>query len=191
MKAPWPSAPRPPSRSSLAFYEGTTIGPLSKVGGEVEASILHACSNKQHDGFLGHSYIGAWCNLGAGTSTSDLKNTYSTVRVSIEGREVDTGSLFAGLTMGDHSKAGINTMFNTGAVVGVGCNVFGGEFPPKDIPSFMWGGHAGLIEHDFERFCRTAERVMARRDQHLTAPLRAMLEYIFHQTRARRREVTA
>ena len=171
------------------IYQGTTVGPLSKVGGEVEASILHACSNKQHDGFLGHSYVGAWCNLGAGTCTSDLKNTYSNVRVSIEGRDIDTSSLFAGLTMGDHSKAGINTMFNTGTVVGVGCNIFGGEFSPKDIPSFLWGGHAGLIEHDFERFCQTAERVMARRNQSLTPALRAVLEYVFHQTRSRRRGV--
>ena len=112
------------------IYPGTTIGPVSKVGGEVEASIIHAYSNKQHDGFLGHSYVGAWCNLAAGTTTSDLKNTYSTVRVSIEGRAVDTGSLFAGLLMGDHSKAGIGTMFNTGTVVGIGCNLFGGDFPP-------------------------------------------------------------
>jgi UDP-N-acetylglucosamine diphosphorylase / glucose-1-phosphate thymidylyltransferase / UDP-N-acetylgalactosamine diphosphorylase / glucosamine-1-phosphate N-acetyltransferase / galactosamine-1-phosphate N-acetyltransferase len=172
------------------IYEGTTVGPLSKVGGEVEASIFHACSNKQHDGFLGHSYVGAWCNLGAGTCTSDLKNTYSNVRVSIEGVEVDTGSLFAGLTLGDHTKTGIGSMFNTGTVVGVGCNVYGGEFPPKDIPSFLWGGHAGFVEHDFEKFCQTAERVMDRRNQSLTPPLRDMLEYVFHQTRRRRRSVT-
>ena len=172
------------------IYAGTTIGPVSKVGGEVEASILHAYSNKQHDGFLGHSYVGAWCNLGAGTNTSDLKNTYSTVRVSIEGRAVDTGSLFAGLLMGDHSKAGIGMMFNTGTVVGVGCNLFGGDFPPKDIPSFSWGGAGGLVEHDFEKFCRTAERVMARRDKHFTPALRTMLEYVFHQTRGRRRSAT-
>jgi UDP-N-acetylglucosamine diphosphorylase / glucose-1-phosphate thymidylyltransferase / UDP-N-acetylgalactosamine diphosphorylase / glucosamine-1-phosphate N-acetyltransferase / galactosamine-1-phosphate N-acetyltransferase len=171
------------------IYEGTTVGPLSKVGGEVEASIFHACSNKQHDGFLGHSYIGSWCNLGAGSCTSDLKNTYSNVKVSIEGVEVDTGSLFCGLTMGDHSKTGIGTMLNTGSVMGVGCNIFGGEFPPKDIPSFLWGGHAGLIEHDFEKFCQTAERVMARRNQPLTLPLREMLEYVFHQTRRRRRSL--
>jgi UDP-N-acetylglucosamine diphosphorylase / glucose-1-phosphate thymidylyltransferase / UDP-N-acetylgalactosamine diphosphorylase / glucosamine-1-phosphate N-acetyltransferase / galactosamine-1-phosphate N-acetyltransferase len=171
------------------IYEGTTIGPLSKVGGEVEASIFHACSNKQHDGFLGHSYLGAWCNLGAGACTSDLKNNYSNVRVSIEGAEIDTGNLFCGLTMGDHSKAGIGTMFNTGTVVGVGCNIFGGEFPPKDIPSFMWGGHIGLVEHDFDKFCQTAEKVMERRNQALTESLRDMLEHVFHQTRRRRKGI--
>jgi UDP-N-acetylglucosamine diphosphorylase/glucosamine-1-phosphate N-acetyltransferase len=167
------------------LYEGTTVGPLCKVGGEVEASILHACSNKQHDGFLGHSYVGAWCNLGAGTNTSDLKNNYAPVRVSIEGREVDSGQLFVGLTMGDHSKAAVSTMFNTGTVAGVGCNIFGADFPPKDIPSFTWGGRGGLVEYDFDKFCRTAELVMARREQRLTPALRAMLEHVFHQTRAR------
>ena len=166
--------------------EGTTVGPVCKVGGEVEQSILHAYANKQHDGFLGHSYLGAWCNLGADTNTSDLKNNYANVRVAIEGREVDTGSLFAGLFMGDHSKCGINTMFNTGTKVGVGCNIFGADFPPKDMPSFTWGGVGGMAEYDFAKFCETAERVMARREKPLTPAIRAMLEYVFYQTKPRR-----
>jgi UDP-N-acetylglucosamine diphosphorylase/glucosamine-1-phosphate N-acetyltransferase len=169
------------------IYGGTTIGPLSRVGGEVEESILHACVNKQHDGFLGHSYVCPWCNLGADTNNSDLKNNYANVRVSLEGREIDTGGLFAGLFMGDHSKAGINTMFNTGTVVGVGCNIFGADFPPKDIPSFTWGGAAGLVEHDFEKFCETASRAMARRQKQFTPAMRTLLEHVFHQTRAWRK----
>jgi UDP-N-acetylglucosamine diphosphorylase/glucosamine-1-phosphate N-acetyltransferase len=172
------------------IYGGSTIGPACKVGGEVKDSIIHAYSNKQHDGYLGHSYVGQWCNLGAGTNTSDLKNNYSTVRVAVEGREVDTGSLFAGLFMGDHSMCGINTMFNTGTVVGVGSNVFGGGFPPKDIPAFAWGGAGGLAEHDFEKFCQSAARIMARRRCEFTAAQRTLLEYVFHQTRARRRSAT-
>jgi UDP-N-acetylglucosamine diphosphorylase / glucose-1-phosphate thymidylyltransferase / UDP-N-acetylgalactosamine diphosphorylase / glucosamine-1-phosphate N-acetyltransferase / galactosamine-1-phosphate N-acetyltransferase len=171
------------------IYGGTTIGPVCRVGGEVEQSVLHAYANKQHDGFLGHSYISPWCNLGADTNTSDLKNNYSNVRVAIEGREVDSGSLYAGLFMGDHSKSGINTMFNTGTVVGVGSNVFGADFPPKEIPSFAWGGAAGLVEHEFGKFCETAARAMARRQKQLTPALRAMLEHVFHQTRSRRKAV--
>jgi len=187
-----PASIGPQSRIKPRAYigEGTTVGPVCKVGGEVEQSIIQALTNKQHDGFLGHSYLGAWCNLGAGTTTSDLKNNYSTVRVSVDGREVDTGRLFAGLVMGDHSKSAIGTMFNTGTAVGVGANIFGGEFPPKDIPSFVWGGARGLAEHDFDKFCQTAERIMARRQKALTPAQRAMLEFVFHQTRALRRAVT-
>jgi UDP-N-acetylglucosamine diphosphorylase/glucosamine-1-phosphate N-acetyltransferase len=176
-------------RMLAKIYGGTTLGPLCRVGGEIEQSILHAYVNKQHDGFLGHSYLAPWCNLGADTNTSDLKNNYAYVRVSLEGREVNTGCLNVGLFMGDHSKSGINTMFNTGSVVGVGCNVFGGDFPPKDIPSFTWGGAAGLMEHDFEKFCDTAERAMARREKQFTPAMRAMLEHVFHQTRGWRRTV--
>jgi len=176
-------------RMLAKIYGGTTIGPVSRVGGEVVRSILHACVNKQHDGYLGHAYISPWCNLGAGTEASDLKNNYAGVRVGIEGRQVDTGGPFAGLVMGDHSKCGINTMFNTGTVVGVGCNVFGADYPPKEIPSFTWGGAAGLVEYDFEKFCQTAARVMARREKQFTPAMRAMLEHVFHQTRAWRRKI--
>jgi UDP-N-acetylglucosamine diphosphorylase/glucosamine-1-phosphate N-acetyltransferase len=177
-------------RPLARLCEGTTVGPLCKVGGEVEASILHACSSKQHDGFMGHSYVGAWCNLGADTNTSDLKNTYAPVTMTVDGREIETGCRLLGLMMGDHSKCGINTMFNTGTIVGVGCNLYGGDYQRRDVPSFTWGGRARLGEHDFETFCSTAARAMARRDKQFTHALRDMLEYVYHQTRGARQAAT-
>ena len=121
------------------IYGDTSIGEFCKVGGEVEGSIIHSYSNKQHEGFLGHSYIAQWVNIGADTNNSDLKNNYESVKVIINDKEIDSGSMFMGLVMGDHSKTGINSMFNTGSVVGVSCNIFGEGFPPKYIPSFCWG----------------------------------------------------
>jgi len=168
------------------IYEGTTIGPLCKVGGEVEASIIHAASNKQHDGFLGHAYLGMWVNLGADTNNSDLKNNYGEVRVIINGEPVNSGSMFVGLTMGDHSKSGINTMFNTGTVVGVSSNVFGAGFPPKYVPSFSWGGAEGLTTYDPARALEVARRVMQRRDRVLSAAEEAVLREVFAMTRAER-----
>lgn len=150
-------------KAGAKIYENTSIGMVCKVGGEVEASIIHSYSNKQHEGFLGHSYLGMWCNLGADTNNSDLKNNYGSVKVVVDGVEIDSGSQFVGLTMGDHSKSGINTMFNTGTVVGVSSNVFGGGFPPKFIPSFSWGGAEGLETFDIEKAIDVARRVMARR----------------------------
>ncbi|MBS1910410.1 MAG: transferase [Bacteroidetes bacterium] len=125
------------------IYGHTSIGPWCKVGGEVENSIILGYSNKQHDGFLGHSYLGHWVNLGADTNTSDLKNNYGHVRVTIEGREIDSGRMFLGALIGDHAKTSINTMLNTGTVIGVGANIFGSGFPPKEIPPFAWGGSTG------------------------------------------------
>jgi len=149
------------------IYQGTTIGNVCKVGGEVEDSIVHGWSNKQHDGFLGHAYVGAWVNIGAGTNNSDLKNNYSPVRVKIAGREVNTGSQFVGLFMGDHSKCGIGTTFNTGTVVGSCCNIFGPGLPPKAIPSFAWGGANGFVSYDVEKCLAVARAVMKRRDVEL------------------------
>ena len=169
------------------IYGSTSIGPLCKVGGEVEGSIFHSCANKQHDGFVGHSYFAPWTNLGADTNTSDLKNNYSSIRVTLEGRSMDTGRLFLGTIMADHAKCGINTMFNTGTTVGVGCNVYGGDFPPKFLPSFSWGGAAGLEEYDFDRFCETAATVMQRRGQTLTEAERRLLRDVYAGTSAQRR----
>ncbi len=168
------------------IYENTSIGPVCKVGGEVEGSIIHAYSNKQHDGFLGHAYIGEWCNLGAGTSNSDLKNNYGNVKVYVDGKRVDSGSMFVGLTMGDHSKAGVNTMFNTGTVVGVSSNVFGAGFPPKFIPSFAWGGAQGLTTYKLEKGLEVAERVMARRKIRLGAREERLFRTIFTLTKEER-----
>lgn len=145
--------------------DGSTIGPHCKVGGEVNNSILIGYSNKGHDGFMGNSVLGEWCNLGADTNTSNLKNNYSNVRAwsYAANKSVDTESQFCGLIMGDHSKCGINTMFNTGTVVGVGANIFGGDFPPKMIPSFSWGGSTGFEVYRFDKAMDVAEKVMARR----------------------------
>jgi UDP-N-acetylglucosamine diphosphorylase/glucosamine-1-phosphate N-acetyltransferase len=155
---------------------------MCKVGGEVEGSIFQGYSNKQHDGFLGHSYICEWVNLGADTNNSDLKNNYGNVKVYVDGKIVDTGHQFVGLFMGDHSKAGINTMFNTGTVVGVSSNVFGAGFPPKFIPSFSWGGADKMIEYDIEKAVETAKAVMKRRDIKMTKEYETLLRKIFMET---------
>lgn len=174
---------------SAKIYEGTSIGPWCKVGGEVEESILHSYANKQHEGFLGHSYLAPWTNIGADTNTSDLKNTYSPVRMTLEGVSYDTGCLFLGLIMADHAKCGINTMFNTGTSVGVGCNIFGGDYPPKFLPNFTWGGAAALLEYDIERMCDTAATVMRRRDRELTRAERALLLHVYDHTASLRTAV--
>jgi len=169
------------------IYENTSIGEMCKVGGEVEASIIHSYSNKQHDGFLGHAYLGMWVNLGADTNNSDLKNNYSTVKVVIDGETVDSGSMFMGLIMGDHSKSSVNSMFNTGTVVGVSSNVFGSGFPPKDVPSFSWGGADALTTYEIGKAIDVARRVMARRKKELTGVEEQMLRAVFELTRKDRR----
>ncbi len=173
------------------IYENTSIGETCKVGGEVEATIIHSHANKQHDGFLGHSYLGMWVNLGADTNNSDLKNNYSTVKVTINGRSIDSGSQFAGLTMGDHSKSGINTMFNTGTVVGVGCNIYGAGFPAKDIPSFCWGGSEEMVTYDLDKCLDVARKVMARRKVQLTPAEERLLRTVFEMTRTEREKALA
>lgn len=153
-----------------ADVANTAIGTWSKVGGEVHDSVLHSLSNKGHQGFLGHSYLGRWCNLGADTNTSNLKNDYGTVTAydPAQGDFVDTGRQFAGLLMGDHSKCGINTMFNTGTVVGTGCNLFGGDFPPRYVPPFSWGGpRDGFTTYRIGKALEVADTVMRRRDTYL------------------------
>ncbi len=171
------------------IYEGTSIGEVCKVGGEVEESIIHSYSNKQHDGFLGHAYLAMWINLGADTNNSDLKNDYGNVKCVIDGELVDTGSQFVGLTMGDHSKSGINSMFNTGTVVGVGCNLYGAGLPPKYVPSFSWGGADGLVEYRIDKFLKVARAVMARRDKELTAAEETVLRAIHDASASERAAV--
>ena len=160
------------------IYGQTSIGPACKVGGEIENSILIGYSNKQHDGFLGHSYLGAWVNLGADTNTSDLKNNYGPIRVTLGGAEVDTGRMFLGALIGDHSKTGINTMLNTGTVVGVAANIFGGGFPPKSIPSFAWGGSDGFETFRLDRALELARTVMTRRSVAFTDADEEILSWI-------------
>lgn len=150
---------------SSKIYGPTSIGPHCKVGGEVNNSVIFGYSNKAHDGFLGNSVIGEWCNLGADTNNSNLKNNYGTVKLFnyAQNKALDTGLQFCGLIMGDHSKAGINTMFNTGTVVGIGSNIFGGGFPSTIIANFSWGGSEGFEPYQLEKLIETAERVYQRR----------------------------
>lgn len=160
----------------------TTVGPFCKVGGEISNSVIFGYSNKGHDGFLGNSVLGEWCNLGADTNTSNLKNNYSSVSIYsyAEDKMVDTGTQFCGLTMGDHSKAGINTMFNTGTVVGVNANIFDGGFPPKHVPSFAWGGNTDE-RYQFDKAIETAQRVMERRGKKLNEMEIRVLRNLFQK----------
>ena len=168
------------------IYTGTSIGPFSKVGGEINNSVIQGNTNKGHDGFLGNSVIGEWCNLGADTNTSNLKNNYTSVKLwnYPEQRFTDTGLQFCGLMMGDHSKCGINTMFNTGTVVGVSANIFGEGFPRNFIPSFSWGGKNGFITYKFEKAIEVAKAVMKRRHQNLNEKDKQILKHIFENTQS-------
>lgn len=166
------------------IYGGTTIGPHSKVGGEVNNSVIFGYSNKGHDGFLGNSVLGEWCNIGADSNNSNLKNNYAPVRLwdyETEGF-ADTGLQFCGLMMADHSKCGINTMFNTGTVVGVSANIYGGGFPRNFIPSFAWGGSSGMTTYKTQKAFEVAERVMQRRDIDFTEEDKNILTHIFDET---------
>lgn len=162
-------------------YPATTVGPWSKVGGELNNAVIFGYSNKAHDGFLGNAVIGEWCNLGADCVASNLKNDYSPVRVwNYPGHRFERTNLqFCGLIMGDHSKAGINTMFNTATVVGVGCNIHGAGFPRTFIPSFSEGGAAGFNDLPLPKFFDIATRVMARRHRELTDADRRIFEEIY------------
>jgi UDP-N-acetylglucosamine diphosphorylase/glucosamine-1-phosphate N-acetyltransferase len=148
------------------IYSGTTIGPYSKAGGEISNSVIMGYSNKGHDGFLGNSVIGEWCNLGADTNTSNLKNTYDFVRLwSYDTNTFEnTGLQFCGLIMGDHSKSGINTMFNTGTVIGVSSNLYGSGFQRNFVSSFQWGGTHGLKNYNFKKSIEVAKAVYKRRN---------------------------
>jgi UDP-N-acetylglucosamine diphosphorylase/glucosamine-1-phosphate N-acetyltransferase len=162
-------------KAGTKIHPGVTIGPVSKIGGEVENSIIQGYSNKQHDGYLGHSFIGEWCNLGAGTNTSDLRNDYSNVKVTVEGQEFETKSLFVGLLMGDHSKSAIGTQFNTGTVCGVSSNIFCSGFPPNWIPNFSWCGPNGLEKYRADKALEVAKIVMARRGKTISEEEEALL----------------
>lgn len=162
----------------------TTIGPYCKAGGEVSNSVMFGYSNKAHDGFLGNSVLGEWCNLGAGTTTSNLKNSYGTTQMySYAKRQmVNTGRQFLGLIMGDHSKAGINTTFNTATMVGVSANIFGADFPDKFIPSFTWGGAGGFEKYQLEKAMEVASRVMGRRNMMFDEVEQRIFRHIYEET---------
>lgn len=171
-------------------YGATTVGPHSRIGGEVSNSVLFGYSNKGHDGFLGNSVLGEWCNLGADTNNSNLKNNYEEVKLWSYEKEgfVKTGLQFCGLMMGDHSKSGINTMFNTGTVVGVSANIFGSGFPRNFVPSFSWGGASGFTTYVTKKAFETAKIVMSRRNVEFTEQDAAIMEHIFEESKKWRKE---
>jgi hypothetical protein len=157
-------------------FDAVSIGPLCKVHGEVEESVVLGRSNKAHDGFLGHAYAGSWVNLGALTTNSDLKNNYGGIRIWTPGGEADTGLMKLGCLLGDHVKTGIGVMLNTGTIVGTGSNLFGAAQPPKYVPPFSWGSGADLVRYRLDKFLAVAERAMARRETTLTPGLRSVLD---------------
>lgn len=165
------------------IYGDTTIGPWCKAGGEVQNVVMQAYSNKGHDGYLGNSAIGEWCNLGADTNNSNLKNNYSSVRLTEweSGKEYDSGLQFCGTIMGDHSKTAINTMLNTGTVCGVFSNIVLGDFPPKHIKSFRWLTKNGEDIYKFDKAMETAERMMGRRGIEVSPEYRAMMRFLFEK----------
>ncbi len=171
-------------------YGATTVGPHSVIGGEVNNSVLFGYSNKGHDGFLGNSVLGEWCNIGADSNNSNLKNNYEEVKLwSYETENfAKTGLQFCGLMMGDHSKCGINTMFNTGTVVGVSTNIFGAGFPRNFVPSFSWGGASGFTTYLTKKAFETAKIVMARRNVEFSEEDTKILEHVFEETKKYRKE---
>jgi UDP-N-acetylglucosamine diphosphorylase/glucosamine-1-phosphate N-acetyltransferase len=170
-------------KSCATIYPNISIGKVCKIGGEVEDTIIHPYTNKQHSGFLGHSYLGSWINIGADTNNSDLQNNYGSIKVQVNGRHIDSGKQFVGLMMGDHSKTAINTMFNTGTVVGFSSNVFGAGFPPKYIPSFSWGGNESMKEYKLSKAIETAKAVFARRNKNFEREDEDLFETIFNLTK--------
>ncbi len=172
------------------IYGATTLGPYCKVGGEVNNSVLFGYSNKGHDGFLGNSVLGEWCNLGADTNNSNLKNNYAPVRLWSYETEgfAKTGLQFCGLMMGDHSKSGINTMFNTGTVVGISANIFGSGFPRNFIPSFSWGGAAGFTTYKTNKAYEANSVMMARRDVVFDDKEQAILDHVYEETKRWRKD---
>lgn len=164
-------------------YGGSTIGPVCKVGGEISNCIFHSYSNKAHDGFVGNSIFGQWVNLGADTNTSNLKNNYSTVRMSDweSRKELETGMQFLGTVMADHSKTAINTMLNTGTICGISSNIFMGGFPPKYIPSFAWVGSEDYGIYKFEKAIEAMRAMMKRRDIELSDAYKAMMQHHFDE----------
>jgi len=185
IRGPFALGERSVVKMGAKIYGATTIGPFCTVGGEINNSILSGYSNKGHDGFLGNSVLGEWCNIGADTNNSNLKNNYSEVRLWNYETEnfAKTGLQFCGLIMGDHSKCGINTMFNTGTVIGVSANIYGSNFPRNFIPSFSWGGAAGFSTYQMDKVTETATLVMKRREVEFDSKEQRILEHIFEITK--------
>ncbi|MGC6470255.1 MAG: GlmU family protein [Flavobacteriales bacterium] len=172
------------------LYGATTLGPYCKVGGEVSNSVFMGYSNKGHDGFLGNSVIGEWCNLGADTNNSNLKNNYAEVKLwnYASERFENSGLQFCGLIMGDHSKCSINTMFNTGTVIGVSSNIFGSGFPRNFVPSFSWGGASGYTTFKPTKAYEVAEKMMQRRSVEFNSVEKNILDSVFELTKSYRKD---
>lgn len=163
--------------------EAVSVGPVCKVRGELAESVCLGYTNKQHDGHLGHAYLGRWVNLGAETTNSDLKNNYGTIRIWTPDGDTDTGSIKLGCLLGDHVKTGIGLLLNTGTVVGAGSNLFGAEMPPRYVPPFSWGSGTELTAFRIDKFLEVAERAMARRDARLSEPMRTLFECAWNRAR--------
>ncbi|MBR9990732.1 MAG: hypothetical protein KFH98_13310 [Gemmatimonadetes bacterium] len=161
-------------------YEAVSIGPVCRIHGEVEESVVLGYSNKAHDGFLGHAYLGRWVNLGALTTNSDLKNNYGTIRMWTPSGDQDTGLIKLGCLLGDHVKTGIGALLNTGTIIGAGSNLFGGEMPPKYVPPFSWGSGADLVAYDVDRFLAVTATVMGRRKLSLSHEMEDVLRTAWH-----------
>ncbi len=168
-------------KAGAKIYPSTVIGEWSKVGGEIENSIIHAFTNKQHEGFLGHSFLSEWVNLGADTNTSDLKNTYGNISVSRRSVVEDTNRMFLGLLCGDHTKSGINTMFNTGTVCGIHANIFGAGYTPSELPSFTWGGLSEHRQYPLRKALSVGKTVMARRSKTMSIAEEALMTEEFEK----------
>ncbi|MDO1500996.1 GlmU family protein [Winogradskyella maritima] len=190
IRGPFALCPNATVKLASKIYGPTTIGPHSKVGGEVNNSVIFGYSNKGHDGFLGNSVLGEWCNIGADSNNSNLKNNYAEVRLWDYNTEgfAKTGLQFCGLMMGDHSKCGINTMFNTGTVVGVSSNIFGSGFPRNFVPSFSWGGSKGFVTYKTNKAYEVATVVMQRRGLEFSDIDKAILDHVFEDTQKFRRD---
>ncbi len=184
LEGPCYIGPRSVVRPGAILRAGTSLGPVCRVGGEVAATIFQGYANKQHEGYVGHSYVAEWVNLGAATVTSDLKNTYGTIRVYVNGVGVESGRHFIGAIIGDHSKTGIGTLLPTGAVIGVASNVFTRGAVPKFVPSFAWLTDEGMTAYRVDKALDIARTVMARREQELSKPLARLLEYVAQAARA-------
>jgi UDP-N-acetylglucosamine diphosphorylase/glucosamine-1-phosphate N-acetyltransferase len=171
------------------IYGATTLGPKCKIGGEVNNAILSGYCSKGHEGYLGNAVIGEWCNIGADTNNSNLKNNYAEVKMWDYDKErfLETGLQFCGLIMGDHSKCGINTMFNTGTVVGISANIYGSNFPRNFIPSFSWGGSAGFKTYELDKANETANLVMTRKNEDFTDQDKKIMEHVFEITKKYRK----
>ena len=176
-------------RTGAKILKGTSTGRVCKVGGEVEGTIISSYSNKQHDGFIGHSYLGEWVNIGAASNNSDLKNNYSAVRMWCAGAVRNTGRQFMGLIMGDHTKTGINTLFNTGTVVGFNCNIYSSELPAAFVPSYSWGHGTEMTGYDVDKAMQTAEVVLERRKARFTDAHRKIFRTIFEMSQRTNRNL--